>query len=55
MKRIIVLLFLLLAAMPARAQDAFLTALPGLGGGFGAQVTRSDSSARLVIRAPCRC
>ena len=39
MKRIILLLVLLLAAMPARAQDAFLTALPGLGGGFGAQVT----------------
>ncbi|MEO3474620.1 urea ABC transporter permease subunit UrtB [Roseomonas sp. CAU 1739] len=38
MNRIIVLLFLLLAAVPARAQDAFLTALPGLGGGFGAQV-----------------
>jgi urea transport system permease protein len=38
MKRIIPLLFLLLVALPARAQDAFVTALPGLGGGFGAQV-----------------
>jgi urea transport system permease protein len=38
MRRIILLLVLLLAAMPARAQDAFLAALPGLGGGFGAQV-----------------
>lgn len=38
MKRLILLLVLLLAALPARAQDAFVAALPGLGGGFAAQV-----------------
>lgn len=37
MKRLILLLVLLLAALPARAQDAFVAALPGLGGGFAAQ------------------
>ena len=38
MTRVFLLLLLLCAALPARAQDAFLAALPGLGGGFGAQV-----------------
>ena len=35
-------LLLLLLALPARAQDAFLAALPGLGQGFGAQAEAVD-------------
>ncbi len=37
MTRIFLFILLLAAALPARAQDPFLSALPGLGGGFGAQ------------------
>jgi urea transport system permease protein len=37
MKRLLLLLLLLAAALPARAQDAFVAALPGLGGNFNAQ------------------
>jgi urea transport system permease protein len=37
MTRILLLLLLLALALPARAQDAFVAALPGLGGNFNAQ------------------
>jgi urea transport system permease protein len=37
MKRLLLLLLLLAAALPARAQDAFVAALPGLAGNFNAQ------------------
>jgi urea transport system permease protein len=41
--RVLLLLVLLLAtAVPARAQDAFLEALPGLSGGFNAQAEAVD-------------
>jgi urea transport system permease protein len=42
MRRFLVILLLLAAALPARAQDALLEALPGLGGGFGAQATAAE-------------
>jgi urea transport system permease protein len=43
MHRILLILVLLLgAALPARAQDAFLDALPGLAGGFNAQAETVD-------------
>jgi urea transport system permease protein len=42
---------LLLLALPARAQDAFLDALPGLAGGYGEQ---ADTAARLGILADPR-
>jgi urea transport system permease protein len=42
MTRILVLLLLLLAATPARAQDAFVAALPGLAGNFNAQAEAVD-------------
>ncbi len=37
MKRILLLLLLVAAALPARAQDAFVAALSGVGGNFNAQ------------------
>ncbi len=45
------LLLLLLLALPARAQDAFLDALPGLAGGYGEQ---ADTAARLGTLADPR-
>ncbi|PWS34674.1 urea ABC transporter permease subunit UrtB [Falsiroseomonas bella] len=58
MKRILLLLLLLALALPARAQDAMIEALPGLGGGFGAQATAverlgalGDPRALPVLRA----
>ncbi len=42
MKRCILLLVLLLAVLPARAQDAFVAALSGLGGNFNAQVEAAE-------------
>jgi urea transport system permease protein len=42
---------LLLLALPARAQDAFLDALPGLAGGYGEQ---ADTAARLGTLADPR-
>jgi urea transport system permease protein len=58
MTRILFLLLLLLAAVPARAQDRFLDALPALGGGYAAQAeaverlgTLGDPRALPVLRA----
>jgi urea transport system permease protein len=42
MTRILTLLLLLVAAIPARAQDAFVAALPGLAGNFNAQAEAVD-------------
>ncbi len=59
MRRLLVaLLILVAAALPAAAQDAFLSALPGLAGGFAAQATAverlgatGDPRALPVLRA----
>ncbi|MGG5821481.1 urea ABC transporter permease subunit UrtB [Falsiroseomonas sp. HW251] len=58
MRRILLLLLLLVAAIPARAQDAFVEALPGLGGNFNQQAeavdrlgTLADPRALPILRA----
>ncbi|MBP0491212.1 urea ABC transporter permease subunit UrtB [Roseomonas sp. SG15] len=58
MTRILPLLLVLLFALPAAAQDAFLDALPGLAGGFGTQAEAverlgagGDARALPVLRA----
>jgi urea transport system permease protein len=58
MKRILLLILLLAAALPARAQDAFTTAIQGLGGNFNAQAeaverlgTLADPRALPALRA----
>ncbi|WP_198374292.1 urea ABC transporter permease subunit UrtB [Neoroseomonas rubea] len=42
MARLLAILLMLALALPARAQDAFIDALAGLGGGFGAQAEAAD-------------
>ncbi len=42
MKRIALLFLLLTLALPARAQDTFVAALPGLGGNFSSQVEAAE-------------